>query len=287
MIKDLLLEELKALGLEHEWQWIAEFCEQKKITVESVVLRRKQGEPLAYIFGSWAFRAHEFFVGPGVLIPRPETEELVELVLKHCMVMSANLGRSLHVADLGAGSGCIGLSILHEADAFVESCVLVERSSEASIYLEKNANHLLREEFFKKEKGKVPRLQFYQGDWNSWAEGQSAESLDVMVSNPPYVSQAEFAQLDDGVKKHEPTSALVHERALRDFTKTHQAYEDILKVAPRLLRPGGELWFELGVAQMPWIDSYARTLSWVETVEFHKDMSGKNRFVRITKQSIA
>jgi release factor glutamine methyltransferase len=155
-LQEFIQSESERLNILHEARWIEEFVlreandiNSQKELCESVFRRRAQGEPLAYIFGSWAFREYEFFVGPGVLIPRPETEELVEYALDAIRgsALWKNLQKPtspiLRVCDLGAGTGCVGLSFAYDvlkkspSNLQVE-LFLVERSPEAKEYLKKN-----------------------------------------------------------------------------------------------------------------------------------------------------
>jgi len=158
---------------------------------ESMVYRRIGGEPLQYILGQWSFLDETFFVGPGVLIPRPETEELVlqcETLLR---------GRSAPVViDLCAGSGCIGLSLqkmLPEAQVY-----LVEYSDGALCYLKKNAKHFAFDD----------RVHILQGDVLRGGEAfPTLPQADLIVSNPPYICADEIASLQREVQR-EPRMAL-------------------------------------------------------------------------------
>lgn len=154
----------------------------------SKIRERASGRPLQYILGKWDFFGRSFYVGEGVLIPRPETEQLTELALG--MLKDKN---NPAVLDLCAGSGCIGLTIAKERpDARV---VLVEKYGDALDYLIKNAEEL-----------GASNAQVTQGDIFD-CESIPSGSFDLIVSNPPYIPSSELPGLDREVGR-EPASAL-------------------------------------------------------------------------------
>lgn len=144
----------------------------------------KEKEPLQYVIGKWDFYESEFYVGKGVLIPRPETEELVDLAIKKAMAYDKPV-----IYDLCAGSGCIGISVAKKiADAQV---YCVEKSQEALSYLFKNA------------KG-VPNVSVINGDIT---KDMDLPDANIIISNPPYIKTAELENLQAEVIK-EPVMAL-------------------------------------------------------------------------------
>lgn len=156
--------------------------------VNKKLLRRLNGEPLQYILGEWEFFGLPFSVGEGVLIPRPETEQLVELVLEHLKNR-----KNPQVLDLCAGSGCIGIAIAAQrTDAAV---TLLEKSGQAFAYLQKNI-----------EKNKVNNITAIHGDLFT-AANRFSSRFDVIVSNPPYIRTDELAALQREVQR-EPVMAL-------------------------------------------------------------------------------
>ncbi len=156
--------------------------------VNEKLLRRLNGEPLQYILGEWEFFGLPFSVGEGVLIPRPETEQLVELVLEHLKNR-----KNPQVLDLCAGSGCIGIAIAAQrTDAAV---TLLEKSEQAFAYLQKNI-----------EKNKVNNITAIQGDLFT-ATNRFSNRFDAIVSNPPYIRTDELAMLQREVQR-EPNMAL-------------------------------------------------------------------------------
>ncbi len=161
--------------------------EQIKI-VENVIKRRKNGEPLQYILGKWDFYDLTFLVGEGVLIPRPETESLVDFALEKIKDIKSPI-----IYDLCAGSGCIGLTVAHHRkDATV---FLLEKEDDAFNYLKLN-----------KEKYALKNAKIIQGDLFS-VDFSNIPNADIILSNPPYIPANEI----DGLQKEvhfEPVTAL-------------------------------------------------------------------------------
>jgi release factor glutamine methyltransferase len=190
---------------------------------QALVARRLAREPVAYITGAKEFWSLEFKVGPGVLVPRPETETLVEAALDAFPDRAA----SLNIADLGTGSGAILLSVLKE---FSQARGMgFERSPDASAYARANmAAHALG-----------GRGQIVEADWNDAPSG----GFDLVLSNPPYIPRAEIATLDPEVRLFEPRAALDGGPDGLD------AYRALAELLPRLLRPGGVAVLELGLGQ--------------------------------------
>ena len=164
--------------------------EDKKDLFLSFIERRKSGEPLQYIIGKWPFMDGEFFVGEGVLIPRFDTEILVETaadyIRKHDNVKV--------VCDLCAGSGCVGISLGMMFPDVQVYCV--EFSDKAFEYLEKNVKH-----------NNVSNVKAVKGDVIKGVEAFGFDRIDVLVSNPPYIETDEISTLSKEVKR-EPFMAL-------------------------------------------------------------------------------
>ena len=156
--------------------------------IEDAVLRRKKSEPLQYIIGQWDFYDLTFFVGEGVLIPRPETEELVEFALERIKEIKNPV-----IYDLCAGTGCIGLTVAkHRSDAKV---YLLEKEEKAIRFLNKN-----------KEKYNLNNAFVIQGDLFEFDFSEIPDA-DIILSNPPYIPANEIAQLQREVL-FEPITAL-------------------------------------------------------------------------------
>ncbi|MCX7977944.1 MAG: peptide chain release factor N(5)-glutamine methyltransferase [Bdellovibrionaceae bacterium] len=157
----------------------------------ALITRRGQGEPVAYILGEKEFWGEVFEVGPGVLIPRPETEILVEEVLNSVKTQS-RIDQELRIVDLGTGSGCIGLSLVK---ALPNARLLaIDTSAEALVIAQRNANRL----------EVIDRVKFIKADA---AIPPECNPVDVLVANPPYISLNDDC-VEADVKKFEPHSAL-------------------------------------------------------------------------------
>jgi release factor glutamine methyltransferase len=189
---------------------------------ESFVARRIAREPVAYIRGMREFWSLDFKVGPGVLVPRPETETLIEAAVATVPDRDAPLS----IADLGAGSGALLVAALKEFPSARGTGF--ERSAQAFAYAQANLVH----------HGLKARGKLMAGDWNE-AEGQ----FDLIFSNPPYIPTADIRSLDPEIRLHEPVVAL------DGGVDGLAAYHDLAGLLPRLLRPGGLAFLELGQGQ--------------------------------------
>jgi release factor glutamine methyltransferase len=185
----------------------------------ALLRRRAAREPLQYILGTQAFWKHEFLVTPAVLIPRPETELLVETSLE----LLKDVERPV-VVDMGTGSGCVALSIAAERpDAFVHATDISEPALEVA---RENARRL----------GVERRVTFHRGQL---LEPLSGLEVHLIVSNPPYVDPAERGALAPEVRDHEPT------RALFPPGDALSVYRRLVPASARLLRAGGALAVEI------------------------------------------
>lgn len=215
--------------------------------------RRRAGEPMAYLVGHREFMGHDFNVAPGVLIPRPDTELLVETAI-------AELAR--HAApralDLGTGSGAIAVSV---ALACPHAQVLAtDRSAEALEVARQNAARLRA------------RVAFCQGDWYDALPGGldgAAGVFDLIVSNPPYIAASD-PHLALGDLRFEPVQALT------DGADGLGALRTIIAGAPRRLRSGGVLWVEHGWDQAEAVRALLRAGGF-RNVESRRDLAGIER----------
>lgn len=187
----------------------------------ALVERRARGEPVAYLVGVRGFHDLELEVSPDVLIPRPETELLVELALQRIPVDA-----DCAVADLGTGSGAIALAI---AKARPRARVLATDASEAALAV---ARHNV-------ERNAIANLTFAEGDW---CEALGDARFDVIVSNPPYIATGD-PHLREGDLRFEPVMALASGADGLDAIRV------IVRGAPAHLKPGGSLLFEHGWEQ--------------------------------------
>jgi release factor glutamine methyltransferase len=192
---------------------------------EAAVARRERHEPIQYILGKAAFWRDEFLVTPAVLIPRPDTEILVEAVAAGLRPVPAPA-----LLDIGTGSGCIALSLLRELkDA---RAVAVDVSEDALDVARENARRL----------GLESRIGLRPSRWLEALAPE--ETFDAVVSNPPYVAQADAPNLAREVREHEPALAL-----FADASDDLSSYRAILGKAGRHLEPGGLLALEVGAGQ--------------------------------------
>lgn len=185
--------------------------------------RRASGEPIQYVIGSWSFMGRDYLVGEGVLIPRDDTE----VVTRAALGLIAPLPRPA-VVDLCAGSGIIGITIKKErSDAAVTA---VEKSEAAFAYLERNCR-----------KNDAP-IRLFRADLGDCANEFADGSLDLIVSNPPYICSDEIASLQSEVQ-YEPRMALDGGKDGYDF------YEEIVRLWSTKLKKGGRFAFEIGEGQ--------------------------------------
>ena len=215
-----------------------------------LVRRRAAREPIAYILGEKEFWSLPFSVSPAVLIPRPETETVVEAVLNQV----ADRQACLQILDLGTGSGCLLLALLVELPNALG--LGVDRSEEALRIAKRNAERL----------GLDDRARFAAGDWGCGLAGR----YDVIVCNPPYVTESEWPALQPDVRAFEPAGAL---RAGSDGL---DAYRALAPDLARLLSPVGVVCVEIGQGQA---DAVVELLAahGLAVVERRRDLAGIER----------
>lgn len=228
-------------------------AEEEKL--KEITKRLLQKEPLQYVLGEAWFCGFRFMVGPGVLIPRPETEELVEWVISDCKFPLD----ALSILDIGTGSGCIAVSLKRRLrKASVWACDLSPAALEIA---RKNATLM------------GAPIDFAQLDFLDPAAREILRSFDIIISNPPYIPEEDKSTMHPNVLEHEPhlalfvpdNDALVFYRAIAAFGNTH-------------LNPGGSIYTEihenLGAATLQLFREAG-----YET-ELKKDMQGKDRMLR-------
>jgi release factor glutamine methyltransferase len=223
--------------------------------LEVLLGRVQRGEPLQYVVGHWGFRTLDLSVGPAVLIPRPETELVVEVALRELRRVD---GR--RAADLGTGSGAIALALVAELPA-VE--VLATDCSPAALAVATVNRDRLG--------GDVrSRARFLEGDWYGALPPATAGTFDLVVSNPPYVAEGEWAGLDPVVRDHEPRGALVAGHA------GTEAIEVVVRGAPAWLCPAGSLVLEIAPGQRDFALQAAGMAGFADT-EVLPDLTGRDR----------
>lgn len=236
-IKDLTNLALKTLenidGFKAESEWLValslgisrsevysnrETSKKQQIKFNKELKQRLKGEPLAYIFNSACFYGYDFYVNKHTLIPRPETEELVNEALKH-------ISKESKVLDIGTGSGAIAVTIQKESNAIVSA---VDISKKALKVAKRNA------------KNNKVNVEFIHSNIFSKLKERK---FDVIISNPPYITKEAYLGLDKTVKDFEPKLALVGGDDGLVF------YKVIIKNAHKFLENNGKIFFEIGYDQ--------------------------------------
>ena len=260
----MLLEELAGLSLADLYAGgIDRLDDAQRQQIERAMARLEVGEPIQYVLGRACFCGRSFAVAPGVLIPRPETEELCRLI------MNTHPSENLNILDIGTGSGCIAITLaLEMPDAEVEA---VDISPEALAIAGANAARL------------GAKVSFHQYDilsedspplgrgWG-WV-APSTPKYDIIVSNPPYICERERADMERNVLDYEPHTAL--------FVPDDDPllfYRTIGQKALTLLAPGGILCFEINPLYCDQLIELLRSQGYGE-VEAVSDSFGKRRFV--------
>lgn len=208
--------------------------------------RRGEGEPAQYIAGWVDFFGCEIAVGPGILIPRPETEQLVDRIAKEI-----STGRLL---DLCCGSGCIGIALARRHPEL--QVTLVDISPIAVEYAQRNAQR------------NGVEVEVLCGDLTQPVKGRL---FDWVVSNPPYIAEGEYAGLQREVRDWEPHNALVSGATGLEF------YRRLEHELPQVMREGGRVWLEIGAAQGEEIAKIFSKSPWCRG-EVATDWAGRNRF---------
>jgi release factor glutamine methyltransferase len=200
----------------------------------SFLERRLADEPLQYIIGQWDFFGLTFFTDKRALIPRQETELLVERAME--FIKSRN-EKNFRVLDVCTGSGCIALAIANEAAKIIcdtnFEIFAADISDDALALAKKNAEHLAKQE-------EISRVKFVQSDLLGAFENSSENFFDLIISNPPYILSGEMSTLPPDVRNHEPHLALNGGTDGLDF------YRRLIPQSKNALREGGALFLEIG-----------------------------------------
>jgi release factor glutamine methyltransferase len=224
----------------------------------SFLRRREAAEPVAYIRGIRTFRALDLEVDPAVLIPRPETETLVEVALELLAGQSSS-DRELLVLDVGTGSGCIALALAAE-NPFLH-VIATDVSEEALAVARRNAAR----------HGLERRVDFVPGDlFRGLPEDLR---FDLIVSNPPYIPAEEYERLERNVREYEPRLALYGGPDGLD------AYRALIPAAARCLRPGGGLAVEVGKGEAEAVARLFRATDAFGLIQSCADLAGIPRVV--------
>ena len=249
---ELLLE--KAAGLNRTALFLRgeEVLSEEVLTVyEGYLSEREQGRPTQYILGEWEFMGLPFHVGEGVLIPRGDTEVLVETILEKQQSEPIK-----SILDIGTGSGCIPVSLGHYGK--FEKIMAVDISPKALGYATKNA-----------AENKIS-IDFYESDLFTNIPVEWKGKLDAIVSNPPYIPKKDIAELMTEVKDFEPMNALDGGEDGLDF------YRAIVEQGREWLKDGGWLFFEIGYDQGEDLRNLLKEFGYTE-VEIRQDLADLDR----------
>lgn len=231
---------------------------EEEVLLESVVKRRITREPSQYIFGEAEFRGRPFKVTKDVLIPRPETELIIDEALKE----APSFGTSgLTIIDLCTGSGCIGISAAVELNCEVFA---TDISGNAVAVATENAERL----------GMGERVRFSIGDLFTALPRELKGRVHMVLSNPPYINEADLSTLAPEVRDFEPRMALAGGRDGLDVIRR------ILKEAPLFLLPGGLLLMELGYGQKEQVLAEATEAGAWEEIKIINDYAGIGRIFK-------
>ncbi|MBI3330848.1 MAG: peptide chain release factor N(5)-glutamine methyltransferase [Candidatus Omnitrophica bacterium] len=226
----------------------------------SQVEARAAGAPLQYLLGEADFCGAPFVVRPGVFIPRPETESVVEQALQALRARQARIGAALRLLDLGTGSGCIAVTLARALPACV--VVGVELSWEALCVARQN---VLRY-------GLASRVQLVQGCWTEPLRG----TFDGVIANPPYIPSATVDHLPLDVRQEPRVSLDGGDDGMRDLGT-------LVAQAPRLLAPGGILALECGEEQAAPLAAAVTAAGWAQGVRLLRDLAQRPRGVLMMK----
>ena len=226
-------------------------------TFAKLISRRASHEPLQYLTGIAYFRHLEIEVGPGVLVPRPESELLVEAVLTHINNLEKKIDGEISVIDLGAGSGALSLAIATEAPR--SRVIAVEKSTEAIEWLKKNVAKISE------------NVRVVEGDV---AEVLPGVKCDIVIANPPYIPNAQTLPRD--VAEHEPHIALFGGETGMELPQR------FINAAARLLKTGGVLAIEHTEDQGAAIDAVLSKE--FNEIVLHQDLTGRPRWTSAVRK---
>ena len=222
---------------------------------EQLLAERVARKPMAYIRGTQEFYGTDFAVGPGVLVPRPETELLVDVALRRL----ADMALDLRILDLGTGSGCLLLTLLHQ----------LPRATGLGVDISPEALSWARRNLYSLELGHRASLEL-----GHWCRGIT-ERFDLIVANPPYIGTDDIAGLEPEVQRHEPRAAL------DGGPDGLLAYLEIAPDLGRVLAPGGTVLLECGSGQAGALDALFVDHGFI--VSRHRDLAGIERCLELTR----
>ncbi len=286
--RELYRDAAKRLGDEREARWLVEESagltwqeiltsdsrppEKARLLLDAMIERRMGGEPLQYVLGRWPFRGLDLMVDRRVLIPRPETEQVVEVALAELdrLAAGATACQEATVVDLGTGSGAIALAVAAERVG-----VRLWATDQSRDALEVARANLAGLAGFA-----ATRVRLSHGSWWSALPRGLVGSIDLVVSNPPYIASHEMAGLHEVVVGWEPASAL------EAGPTGLEAVEGILESAPLWLKPTGTVVLEIAAHQAVAAKRSALSAGFSE-VEIRLDLAGRDRILIARMQRVS
>lgn len=234
---------------------------QELARFKTLIQRRKNHEPVAYITGEKGFFESSFQVGPGVLIPRPDTETLVTTTLA---VLEENPRKPQKILELGVGSGAIVISLAksHPEHLFFAGDI-------SRVALDSARKNAVREK-------EIGTIHFFNGSW--FAPLAPGPFFDVIVSNPPYIPSKDISGLAPEIRDHEPITAL------DGGDDGLSCIREIVTQAGDYLVPGGQLLLEMGYDQKADVTALAKTCPQFDHIHIIQDLAGQNRVAQFKKK---
>ena len=233
--------------------------EAKLSTFRNLIARRLQWEPVAYITGRKEFWSFSLDVNNSVLIPRPDTEIIVEEALTICRNIDSS---EIKILDIGTGSGAIALALASEITG--AKVVATDISPAALNLAQKNATAL----------GLKEKIYFQQGDLFEPVDG----IFDIIVCNPPYISAQDYEKLPAGVKDYEPQDALLAGKSGLEF------YEKLIYQAAGFLQKNGWLLLEIGAKQETGVRGIMEAAGFYDSIEMRRDYAGLPRVIKARRK---
>lgn len=229
--------------------------------LRELLIQRGEKKPIAYILKQKEFYSRNFLVNSSVLIPRPETEELVQLILNE---FSNNHSQKKTILDVGTGSGVIGLTLSLEIPDIIHELILTDISDEALNMARDNYERL-------KNDNVDSNVRFFKSNLFSSIPESYQKSIDLIVSNPPYVTRDEYEGLEKDVKNYEPIQALLVDNVSEFFTHFFCSVK-------KYLHPTGSFFLETSPMIIQEQIEIARNCG-MKYFSVRKDYSGKDRFL--------
>jgi release factor glutamine methyltransferase len=262
--EQLLSHVLELQRIQLYLQFEQPLSEEERDAYKQLLRRRIQQEPLQYIVGQTEFMSLPFHVQPGILIPRPETEILAEKAIEQIQEQFKP-GQTVHCLDVGTGSGNIAVSLAYHLKNI--SIVAIDIDINILTVAEKNA-----------EINRVRnRIQFILLNiMNESNIEKIGQKFDIVISNPPYVSEEEYGQLPTEIKKYEPKQALDGGQDGLRF------YGHLQRILPRLLKKEGMAFFEIGADQADNVKAIFLE-SFGENIKVFQDLAQRDRVIFMQK----